>query len=70
MCPDCEARRRMARDAWLNHKMGEAASHVIKGVAEAVGIKPKTGAAELKAARRGRRPKRPEPAPAQTAKTE
>lgn len=48
MCPDCEARRKLARDALLRAKIGEAVAHAAKGAAEAVGIKKKTGAAELK----------------------
>lgn len=46
MCPDCEARRRLVRDALFNAKLGEAATHLAKGAAEAVGLKVKTGAAE------------------------
>lgn len=46
-CPDCAARRQLARDALLNAKIKEALGHVITGVAEATGLKPKTGAAEL-----------------------
>lgn len=51
MCKDCAARRKMARDAFLNARMGEAAKHLIKGAAEATGLKKKTGAAEQKAKR-------------------
>lgn len=47
MCADCEARRKMAREAFLNARFGEALGHVGKGVAEIVGVKEKTGAAEL-----------------------
>lgn len=46
-CPDCAARRRMARDALFNAKVAEALGHVVTGAAEAVGLKDKTGAAEL-----------------------
>lgn len=46
MCADCEARRKMARDALLRAKLGEALGHVVKGAAEIVGVKEKTGAAE------------------------
>lgn len=49
MCPDCEARRKLARDAFLNAKFAEALAHVGKGAAEIVGIREKTGAAELEA---------------------
>lgn len=47
MCTDCEARRKLARDAWVNGKIGEAAGHVAKGAAEMVGLKPKTGERKL-----------------------
>lgn len=46
-CPDCAARRRMARDALFNAKVSEALGHVVTGAAEAVGLKEKTGEAEL-----------------------
>lgn len=46
MCADCEARRKMARDALMNAKLGEALGHVVAGAAEMIGIKEKTGAAE------------------------
>lgn len=46
-CKDCEARRQMMRDALVNAKIQEALGHAVKGVAEVVGLKPKTGAAEL-----------------------
>lgn len=46
-CPDCEARRKMARDALLDAHIGKAAKHVAIGAAEAVGLKEKTGAEEL-----------------------
>jgi len=49
MCADCEARRKMARDALLSAKFSEALGHVAKGAAEIVGIKEKTGAEELAA---------------------
>lgn len=49
MCIDCKARLKMARDAFLNAKVGESIAHVAKGAAELVGIKEKTGAAELEA---------------------
>lgn len=47
MCADCEARGKLARDAWVKGKIGEAAGHVAKGAAEMVGLKPKTGVQEL-----------------------
>ncbi len=46
MCADCEARRKMARDALINARFGEALGHVVKGAAEMVGVKEKTGATE------------------------
>lgn len=49
MCPDCEARRKLARDALFKAKIGEALRHVAKGVTEATGFKQKTGGADLKA---------------------
>lgn len=48
MCPDCEARRKLARDALFNAKIGDAVAHVAKGAAEAAGLKKKSGSAELK----------------------
>ena len=47
MCADCEARRKMARDALMSAKLGEALGHAVKGAAEMVGVKEKTGADEL-----------------------
>jgi DNA-binding TFAR19-related protein (PDSD5 family) len=49
MCPECEARRKLARDALVKAKIGEALGHVVKGVAEMSGVKEKTGNLELKA---------------------
>lgn len=45
-CKDCEARRAMLRDAVLQSKIKEALGHAVKGVAEIVGLKPKTGEVE------------------------
>lgn len=47
MCPDCKARQQLARDALYQAKVGEALGHVVKGAAEMVGLKDKTGSAEL-----------------------
>ena len=47
MCKDCAARAKMARDALFQANIGEALGHVAKGAAELVGIKEKTGEAEL-----------------------
>ena len=44
MCPDCEARRKLARDALFKAKLGEAVKQVAIGAAELVRIKPKTAA--------------------------
>lgn len=49
MCKECAARRELARKALQESKMGTAARHLVVGVAEAVGLKEKTGEAELKA---------------------
>lgn len=46
MCPDCEARRKLVRDAWTNKRLGKAASHLVKGAAEVAGLKKKTGTKE------------------------
>lgn len=46
---DCEARRQMLREAIFQAKLSEALGHAVKGVAEIVGVKPKTGEAERKA---------------------
>lgn len=47
MCKDCKARVKMAREALLGAKPKEALSHIAKGAAEIVGVKQKTGQAEL-----------------------
>lgn len=49
MCPDCEARRKLAREALINSKISEALGHAVKGVQEIVGIRPKTGQQEVAA---------------------
>lgn len=46
-CADCKARREMAMDAFFNDSMAAALRQVGIGIAEAVGVKEKTGAAEL-----------------------
>lgn len=48
MCPECEARRKLARDALVKAKIGEALGHVAKGVAELAGVREKTGSQELR----------------------
>lgn len=54
MCPDCEARRQLVRQAWLKAQLGEVVAQVATGAAEVVGLKPKTAEAEMrgKSARR------------------
>lgn len=47
MCTDCEARRKLARDAWVKGKIGDSLGHAIKGAAEMMGLKSKTGGQEL-----------------------
>lgn len=47
-CKDCEARRKMAREALLSAHIGKAAKHIATGAAEAVGLKEKTGTEELR----------------------
>lgn len=49
VCVDCAARRELVRKAWEQAKIKEALGHVAKGVAEIVGLKEKTGKAELEA---------------------
>ncbi len=46
MCHDCAARQKMARDALMKARLGEAMGHVVKGVAEITGVKKKTGVKE------------------------
>lgn len=59
MCEDCAARLKMARDALFGAKIGEAVSHIAKGTAEILGIREKTGAAELQAKPRKKTPAAP-----------
>lgn len=49
MCPECKARREMARAALMRSAFGETAAQVIKGTAEMLGLKEKTGVAEMEA---------------------
>ena len=46
-CKDCEARRKLAREALLNAHIGQAVKHVAVGAAELTGLKEKTGTKEL-----------------------
>jgi len=48
MCPDCEARRKAIRDAWVNKKIKESVQEVAKGAAELIRLKKKTGEADMK----------------------
>lgn len=41
MCPECEERRRKARQAWLDRNILGVVEHVAKGAAEMVGVKRK-----------------------------
>jgi len=43
-CKDCEARWAAMRQAVLDYKIASALGHAVKGAAEIVGVKPKTGA--------------------------
>lgn len=45
-CKDCEARRKMARDALLRSAVGETVKQLSFGAAEMVGLKQKTAKAE------------------------
>ena len=45
-CENCEARRRLVRDALFNARVIEAGGHIAKGIAEAIGVKEKTALAE------------------------
>lgn len=51
-CPNCAARWRMMRDALINAKIAESLGHAVKGAAEVVGVKPKTGLEESRRVRR------------------
>lgn len=46
MCPECKARRDAARKALMDREIKEATKHVALGVAEMVGLKPKSAIAE------------------------
>lgn len=46
-CKPCQARRQLAREAAADSRPLEAAKHIAKGAAEALGLKTKTGEAEL-----------------------
>ena len=48
MCPDCAARRKAIRDAWVEKKIKESVKEVAKGAAELAGLKKKTGSADAK----------------------
>lgn len=48
MCKDCDARRKMMRDALFSAKLRELAVHAISGSSEIIGLKEKTGQKELK----------------------
>lgn len=48
-CPDCQARQKLIRDAWLNACTNpkEAVKQSIIGALEVSGLKSKTGATDL-----------------------
>lgn len=60
MCKDCAARQSLLREAVFKAKMAEALGHAVKGAAEMVGIKPKTGGEELQK-KKQRRPAKTNP---------
>lgn len=45
-CKQCAERRRLAREALLNAKTKKAVGHIVKGVAEFTGLRPKTAIQE------------------------
>lgn len=47
-CPDCAARRQALREALINSSITQAVTELAKGAAEVVGLKPKTGASDLR----------------------
>lgn len=57
MCPNCEARRKLVRDALLHAKINEAVVQAVKGAAEIAGLKKKTGAADVRVKTRRKREK-------------
>lgn len=59
MCPDCAARRKAIRDAWVNKKIKEAVKEAAKGAAELAGLKKKTGVADRKKSRAQKTPAKP-----------
>lgn len=59
MCPDCEARRKAIRDAWVNKKIKESVQEVAKAAAELAGLKKKTGVADQKKSRARKTPAKP-----------
>lgn len=60
-CKDCEARRKMAREALLSAHIGKAAKHIATGAAELAGLKEKTGAKELLASKPKTKPRKTKP---------
>ena len=47
-CADCQARRKMAREAFAKAEFAKATGQVLKGAAEVLGLKDKTGAQEAR----------------------
>lgn len=62
-CRNCRARSQMLQDAVLEMKLAKAAGHAIKGAAEMLGLKEKTGAAEMEAVLSTETEDAPEPEP-------
>lgn len=48
-CKDCAARSALLREAAFEGRLAAAMGHAVKGAAEMVGLKEKTGEAELRA---------------------
>lgn len=60
-CKDCEARRKLAREALLKAHIGQAVKHVAVGAAELTGLKEKTGEEELLASKPKTKPRKTKP---------
>ena len=62
-CRNCRARSQMLQDAVLEMKLAKAAGHAVKGAAEILGLKEKTGAAEMESELSTETQDTPEPEP-------
>lgn len=49
-CKECAARSKLLREAAFEGRLAAAMGHAVKGAAEIIGLKEKTGVAELGAA--------------------